>query len=448
MIETRWKEVADAARGERKDYSMEPKPLSASGGQGTVYRAIHKATGIPVALKRRKSHTEDAVARMRREIEIGQALVGSPGVMPVIDAASDSSWFCMPLGSTTLQDSLSQIQGADQAIRELVAEISEGLEPAHQAGWIHRDIKPANIIELDGRWVVADWGIVRRPLGQTTNPDRTRSGVFLGSERYAAPELYDDAHHVTVAADIFSIGCIIAWLVTGEQPKPQTPHLPAVAPWRAIVRSCVAQNPLSRPQSLEALAMLIERSLKVGDSPPEVRAGAARQAIEDGDRRTGVGEMWAVIAELDPDWTADFARFIPLTEVHRLVAADRDHALAVVDHFDATLESGRYFDFARVSEVEKLLLEIAKTAIGAQDHELAELAVRCLLSWDAHFDRWDAQKQISSWLGSLRGAAALLVADCLDDNPESAIHFRESIGDSSVDSSVRGAISRSLDSHE
>ncbi|MFD7446342.1 hypothetical protein [Streptomyces sp. NPDC059909] len=54
-------------------------------------------------------------------------------------------------------------------------------------GWIHRDIKPSNILLLDGRWTLADWGIVRRPSGQTTKVGRPR--LSIGTPEFAAPEL-------------------------------------------------------------------------------------------------------------------------------------------------------------------------------------------------------------------------------------------------------------------
>jgi hypothetical protein len=75
-----------------------------------------------------------------------------------------------------------------------VAAICEALRPAHEAGWIHRDLKPSNPLQLAGTWTVADWGLTRRPRGQTTNPDRTRAGE-AGPEARTARGL----HRATLA---------------------------------------------------------------------------------------------------------------------------------------------------------------------------------------------------------------------------------------------------------
>src|SRR6266851_3944154 len=96
--------------------------------------------------------------------------------------------------------------------------VCEGLRRPHVEGWIHRDIKPGNLLLLDGRWVVGDWGQGRRPRGETSDPRRTRTGTGFGTEGFAAPELSDDAHEVTPATDIYSLGQLVGALLTGSSP--------------------------------------------------------------------------------------------------------------------------------------------------------------------------------------------------------------------------------------
>ena len=133
-----------------------------------------------------------------------------------------------------------------------------------QKGFVHRDIKPSNILLLqDGHWVVADFGIVRRPHGQTT-VKHTRTGVLLGSEAFAPPEAHDSAHSATAAWDSYSLGRVAAWAATGRVPTPNI-ELTALEPWRRFVRVLTNQDPMRRPQDMTEVLRLLGR---VGTEPP------------------------------------------------------------------------------------------------------------------------------------------------------------------------------------
>ncbi|MEV6880630.1 restriction endonuclease, SacI family [Streptomyces sp. NPDC051135] len=170
--------------GVRKNYACDPIPID--GGQAQVFRARDKSTGSVVALKKLRTPLERRVARMGREIEVGLFLNGHPHAMPILDHAPDHSWFVMPYAQGTALDYHDDLRN-DDALILLLQSVCSALEVAHREGYVHRDIKPANILLLDGRWVVADWGIVRRPRGMTTDPQRTRVGVALGSAGLPPP---------------------------------------------------------------------------------------------------------------------------------------------------------------------------------------------------------------------------------------------------------------------
>ncbi|MFE9859211.1 serine/threonine-protein kinase [Streptomyces sp. NPDC005780] len=252
---TRGDVVRIAARGERKDYNCPREPVS--GGQADVFRATHKPTGMIVALKKlhQKHPVERPVARMRREIEVGQFLNGHLHAMPVLDFGADHTWFVMPWAEAA-EERRDQLQQPGQ-LRALVTALASVLAPAHAHDWLHRDIKPSNILCLDGRWTLADWGIVRRPRGQTTKVGRT--GLHIGTEGFAAPELSQTPHEATASSDIYSIGRVIAWALTGDLPITNLPLLPPPGPWRSIVRATTHQDPQRRPQSVGDLLALIDR---------------------------------------------------------------------------------------------------------------------------------------------------------------------------------------------
>jgi serine/threonine protein kinase len=171
----RYDPVRMAAQGRREDYALDPAPLD-RGGQADVFRARHKPSRFVVAFKRKRDAAPDAVARMRREIEAAQLFGGNLHVMPVLDYSDRHDWFVMPLAEGTAETMGLALPGV-AGLRDLVNAICQALGPAHEIGWIHRDLKPANLLRLNGKWTVADWGLTRRPRGETTNPERTRTGT-------------------------------------------------------------------------------------------------------------------------------------------------------------------------------------------------------------------------------------------------------------------------------
>ncbi|MGH3246539.1 MAG: serine/threonine-protein kinase [Trebonia sp.] len=252
-----WVAVRWLKRGKKADYAMSPEPID-EGGQGAVFRAVHKLTDITIALKRLRLNDDDSVHRMGREIDMGHQYGDHPNVMPVLDADPDGRWFIMPLANGSAADHADRLRETE-ALRDLIEAVCEGLRQPHADGWTHRDIKPANILLLQGRWVVADWGLGRRPRGQTSVPRRTRTGTGFGSEGFAAPELSSgNPHNVTAAADIYSIGRLIAAILTGEPPAQNLPLLPESGPWQALVAEATHHKPTDRPQDVDEFLRLLK----------------------------------------------------------------------------------------------------------------------------------------------------------------------------------------------
>jgi hypothetical protein len=246
------------ARGKKTDYAMDPQPVD-EGGQGAVFHAVHKPTGIPLAFKRLRFSDEDSRHRMGREIFIGRHYGEHPNVMPVLDADPDGRWFVMPLANGSAASHANRLRRDLGDLRDLVTAVCEGLRRPHGDDRIHRDIKPANILLLNDRWVVADWGLGRQPRGQTSVPRRTRTGTGFGSEGFAAPELSaGDPHDVKASADIYSIGRLIAAILTGESPEQNLPLLPASGPWRPVVAEATHHKPTDRPQDVDEFLRLLK----------------------------------------------------------------------------------------------------------------------------------------------------------------------------------------------
>ncbi|MFF7443054.1 PaeR7I family type II restriction endonuclease [Streptomyces sp. NPDC008122] len=250
----RYREVIEAAQGVKKDYSLERIPVT--GGQAQVFRAVHKASGTPVAFKRRISPGTKAAARMGREIEISRMLNSQPHIMPVLDFDAQHHWFVMPLADATAEEQILQLKDPEH-LHSMIKAVASVLAEAHRHGWRHRDIKPSNILLLHGRWTLADWGTVRRPRGETTFIGRT--GAYIGTLGFAPPELSVTPHDAVPASDVYSLGRVAAWALTGEWPQANIPLLPPHEPWRTIVREATQHEIERRPQSIAELLTLIDR---------------------------------------------------------------------------------------------------------------------------------------------------------------------------------------------
>jgi hypothetical protein len=244
-----------AAAGNKKAYRLPARPL-ASGGQADVYEAVRKSDNKALIFKRAKNFM--AAKRMRREIQV-QCSLNHVNVMPILDwDIVEFSWYVMPKGVRTMAEIATPVE--PKLLWTILRSVAAALEHSHSAGYPHRDVKPHNIIELrDGqgksRWVLADWGLTRRALGETTAA-LTRSGA-LGTEGYAPPESYQDAHQFGEPGDIYSLGQLVAWAM-GVNPIPNVS--PRVAPpWSQLTDPMTRQAPDERPQTMSEVLSLFDK---------------------------------------------------------------------------------------------------------------------------------------------------------------------------------------------
>ena len=194
---------------------------------------------------------------MRREIEV-QTDLDHPNIMPVLDHSSSYVWYTMPLAIQLVGKLTPPVD--HQRLLQIVENCARGLEATHQKGYIHRDLTPNNILLLDDdisgrRWVVADWGLVRR-YGKTTIV-RTRPEQSFGTMGFAAPELWEDAHTAGEEADVYSLGRVVAWCLTGEWPRPNLPLLPTGV-WHDFVHAATILQRSQRLPNMEATLEMLD----------------------------------------------------------------------------------------------------------------------------------------------------------------------------------------------
>lgn len=403
------------------NYRLEPVPIG-DGGQAEVFRVEHKKTGAIVALKRRKTGFEEAKDRMRREIEI-QSSIRNAHVMPILDFDPDEwHWFTMPMATNTLEKLDIPIESA--ALFAILRDAALGLQAAHKQGYVHRDIKPSNLLLLgNGEWVVADWGLVRRPHGLTT-ARHTHTGVFLGTEGFAPPEAHDTAHSATAAWDSYSLGRVAAWALTGKWPAPNI-ELPAPEPWRRFVRVLTESDPTRRPHDMTRVLELLKR---VGTEPPVVSGVSPTllEAAKQGDNDATIEVLRA--AEESPD-DEDFF----IDEIAQLIGSGLDRFVkeypaesrkllrSMDKHFSEGDWGNRDFDY--LNQPLHWVQRVAEAAGNAGDFDLLEDACECLFRQEPPRDRWSQAARSRAWLESIEGPAAARVAQVLRDHVEAAQYY-------------------------
>jgi len=259
------------------------------GGMGEVWRAEHRLLARPVAIKLIQPSFTTSVARtaaamrqFEREAQVTSQLC-SPHTVKLFDfgiADNGSFYYVMQLLDGVDVEALVERFGPIPAERAifLLRQICHSLSEAHSRGLVHRDIKPANIFLCrygeDYDFVkVLDFGIVKAVNGLAdTMPLVTFEHVVQGTPAYIAPEqaLGLDVDSLT---DIYAIGCVAYWLLTGAtvfaadtpialvmqhvQSAPVPPsvrtELPIPPALDALVLSCLEKRPVDRPQSAKDL---------------------------------------------------------------------------------------------------------------------------------------------------------------------------------------------------
>jgi serine/threonine protein kinase len=224
------------AAGFARGKAPEPAELAASfpqfeilervgqGGMGTVYKVRQRSLDRIAALKilsldaRADPAFEERFVRESRTL----AQLNHPNIVTVFDCGKVGSLFYLVMeyvDGVNLREALRDGALGPADSLDVIRQICDALQYAHDQDVVHRDIKPENIL-LDGRGRVqiADFGLAKL-LGRTPiDISLTATNQILGTYRYMAPEQIERPLSVDHRADIYSLGVVLYELLTGELP--------------------------------------------------------------------------------------------------------------------------------------------------------------------------------------------------------------------------------------
>jgi eukaryotic-like serine/threonine-protein kinase len=199
------------------------------GGMGEVYLAEHQLLKRPCAVKliRPDGATEPrALERFEREVRL-TATLSHPNTVDVYDygRAEDGTYYYVMeyLEGPSLAE-LVERHGPLSPGRAvyLLRQVCQALREAHAAGLIHRDIKPSNILAarsggMDDVAKLLDFGLVL-PAASSSTPDLSTEGQILGTPLFMSPEQAMGGHRLDERSDIYSLGAVAYYLLTGRPP--------------------------------------------------------------------------------------------------------------------------------------------------------------------------------------------------------------------------------------
>jgi eukaryotic-like serine/threonine-protein kinase len=254
------------------------------GGMGEVYRAEHVLLRRPCALKvirPERAGDPKNLRRFEREVQ-AIATLTHPNTVQVYDyghTEDGTFYYVMEYLPGLTLDQIVKEHGPLPPARAVhfLRQISAALREAHAIGLIHRDIKPGNVMvcQRGGIHDVAkllDFGLVL-PLGSDTADEKlTQEGAVAGTPAFMSPEQAGGQEMPDARSDIYSVGALAYYLLTGkppfagrtgfkvlaahlyERPEAVSKHHPEVPPdVEALVHRCLAKDPADRFQDAASL---------------------------------------------------------------------------------------------------------------------------------------------------------------------------------------------------
>jgi serine/threonine protein kinase len=195
------------------------RPLG-EGGMAVVFlaRDLRHDRAVAIKVLRPDVAAEIGAERFLREIRMAASLT-HPHILPVFDSGSADGllFYVMPnMEGHSLRDRLdTERQLALEEALRITSEVASALDYSHRQQVLHRDIKPENILLHEGSALLADFGIGKSMGGGKST---TQTGFTVGTPAYMSPEQASAERVIDGRSDLYSLGCVIYEMLTGEPP--------------------------------------------------------------------------------------------------------------------------------------------------------------------------------------------------------------------------------------
>src|ERR687898_1688778 len=282
------RQVAEA--NELGQYVLEEK--IGGGGMGEVWRARHRLLIRPAAIKLiqpQVSGDPDLLLRRFEREARATAALKSPHTVQLYDfGATDDGrlYYVMELLDGLDLDTLVRQYGPQPPERavHILRQVCSSLQDAHANGLVHRDIKPANVVVSRAGTTfdfakVLDFGLVKLDSARKAEDIKlSTDGSTSGTPAFMAPEVILGVADTDHRVDLYALGCVAYWLVTGKlifegrnvvevmfhhantaAPRPSTKsELPIPTALEDLVMECLEKDPARRPASAELVSTRLD----------------------------------------------------------------------------------------------------------------------------------------------------------------------------------------------
>ncbi len=194
------------------------------GGMGAVYKGVHLASRKTVAMKilsEKLSRRPEFLERFHREARVAIKL-DHPNIVKGFDEGSvgKTHYFVMEYvhGKSASRVLKKRRRFGERRSMDIIRQVSQALDYAHEHNILHRDIKPDNIMMTrEGKIKLADYGLVKY-MDDVNEAGLTSEGQIMGTPNYISPEQASGKRALDIRSDIYSLGATLFHLLTGSPP--------------------------------------------------------------------------------------------------------------------------------------------------------------------------------------------------------------------------------------